>query len=82
MIEFGISRAFNIALATLEGFTIPGDISSSNRFWEKDIITPEVHVRKGKIQAPMQAGIGFNINKKQLIAATIYSEKIVKRGLQ
>ncbi|MGG3693118.1 o-succinylbenzoate synthase [Heyndrickxia ginsengihumi] len=82
MIEFGISRAFNIALATLEGFTIPGDISSSNRFWEKDIITPEVHVRKGKIQAPMQAGIGFNINKQQLIAATIYSEKIVKRGLQ
>ena len=47
MIEFGISRAHNIALASLPGFTIPGDISASNRFWEQDIITPEVTVEKG-----------------------------------
>ncbi len=38
MIEFGISRAHNIALASLPGFSIPGDISASERFWEEDII--------------------------------------------
>lgn len=66
MIEFGISRAHNIALATLPGFTIPGDISASNRFWEEDIISPEVTVKNGEIAVPTSAGIGFSINEKRL----------------
>lgn len=66
MIEFGISRAHNIALASLPGFTIPGDISASNRFWEEDIITPEVLVENGYIHVPTGAGIGFDLNRKRL----------------
>jgi O-succinylbenzoate synthase len=66
MIEFGISRAHNIALASLTGFSIPGDISASNRFWEEDIITPEVAVKNGYITVPDGPGIGFNINEKRL----------------
>jgi O-succinylbenzoate synthase len=66
MIEFGISRAHNIALASLPGFSIPGDISASNRFWEEDIITPEVNVEKGNISVPEGPGIGFMINQKRL----------------
>lgn len=66
MIEFGISRAHNIALASLPGFSIPGDISSSNRFWEEDIITPEVIVQNGSVAVPPGPGIGFEINEKRL----------------
>lgn len=74
MIEFGISRAHNIALATLKGFTIPGDISSSSRYWEEDIIEPEVIVESGVIQVPEKAGIGFAINEKRLNELTTYSK--------
>ncbi|MFB3165546.1 o-succinylbenzoate synthase [Neobacillus sp. 179-C4.2 HS] len=70
MIEFGISRAHNIALASLPGFTIPGDISASNRFWEEDIIMPEVCVRNGYVCVPDTSGIGFGINKKRLKETT------------
>jgi O-succinylbenzoate synthase len=66
MIEFGVSRAHNIALASLPGFTIPGDISASDRFWDEDIITPEVTVENGYIQVPASPGIGFDLNRKRL----------------
>ena len=66
MIEFGISRAHNIALASLPGFTIPGDISASNRFWDEDIITPEVKVENGFIPVSREPGIGVEINEKRL----------------
>jgi o-succinylbenzoate synthase len=66
MIEFGVSRAHNIALASLPGFTIPGDISGSDRFWDEDIITPEVVVKNGFITVPEGHGIGFNLNEKRL----------------
>jgi len=66
MIEFGISRAHNIALASLPGFTIPGDISASSRFWEEDIIAPEVMVENGVIKVSEEPGIGYRINEKRL----------------
>lgn len=66
MIEFGVSRAHNIALASLPGFSIPGDISSSDRFWDEDIILPEVKVKKGCVEVPKGPGIGFEVNKKRL----------------
>ncbi|WP_045523825.1 o-succinylbenzoate synthase [Neobacillus niacini] len=77
MIEFGISRAHNIALASLPGFTIPGDISASNRFWEEDIITPEVSVENGFVTVPDTPGIGFGINEKRLHETTMI-EKLFK----
>ena len=62
MIEFGISKAHNMALATLEGFRIPGDISSSERFWYEDIILPEINVENGRLVLSEEAGIGFDIH--------------------
>ncbi|WP_078379288.1 o-succinylbenzoate synthase [Sutcliffiella halmapala] len=63
MLETGISRAFNIALATLPNFSIPGDISASSRYWKKDVVEPEVVVRHGKIDVPTFPGIGFSVNE-------------------
>ncbi len=76
MLEFGISRAHNIALASLPGFTIPGDISSSSRYWQEDITSPEVLVKNGQINVPEGAGIGFSINKRSLEQSILYTEKI------
>ncbi|WP_409302309.1 o-succinylbenzoate synthase [Peribacillus sp. SCS-155] len=74
MIEFGISRAHNIALASLAGFTIPGDLSSSSKYWEQDIIEPEVIVSDGLVDVPERSGIGFSVHEKNLDKLTIYSE--------
>ncbi|PLT29301.1 o-succinylbenzoate synthase [Peribacillus deserti] len=74
MVEFGVSRAHNIALASLPGFTIPGDISSSARYWEEDIIIPDVKVVNGWISVPEKSGIGFEINEGRLLALTNHKE--------
>lgn len=58
MLESGIGRAHNLALATLPGFTLPGDISESARYWEHDIVEPEFRLRDGTLQVPDGAGIG------------------------
>jgi o-succinylbenzoate synthase len=62
MLESGIGRAHNIALASLPQFTIPGDISESKRYYEKDIIYPEVKVKNGKVAVPEEPGIGFDVD--------------------
>ncbi len=64
----GIARAHNIALASLEGFNLPGDISASNRYWERDLIRPEVTVEAGQIPVPDGPGIGFEVDREQLRA--------------
>ncbi|MBS8265339.1 o-succinylbenzoate synthase [Mesobacillus boroniphilus] len=75
MIEFGISRAHNIALASLPGFTIPGDISGSDRYWEEDIIDPEITVHNGMIRIPERPGIGYELNKKRMKEVTVFEER-------
>jgi o-succinylbenzoate synthase len=57
MLETGIGRAANAALAALPGFTLPGDISASNRFYETDI-TPPIVLEDGYIRVPTGPGIG------------------------
>jgi len=60
MLESGIGRAHNIALSTLPNFILPGDVTASKRYWEEDIIDPEVIVSpKGTIRVPAGPGIGF-----------------------
>jgi O-succinylbenzoate synthase len=81
MLESGIGRAHNIAMATLAGFTLPGDVSASSRYWEEDIIEPPVTVsRSGTIAAPSGAGIGFSINLPRIDKLTVRKETI-SRGL-
>jgi O-succinylbenzoate synthase len=75
MLETGIGRAHNIAMATLAGFTLPGDVSASSRYWEEDIIEPPVLVSmKGTIKAPAGPGIGYELNMRRLDAVTIRKE--------
>ncbi|HKO99827.1 MAG TPA: o-succinylbenzoate synthase [Pyrinomonadaceae bacterium] len=77
MLESGIGRAHNIAMATLEGFSLPGDVSASARYWEEDIIDPPVTVsRSGTIDSPCQAGLGFAINLPRIEKLTVRSAVI------
>jgi O-succinylbenzoate synthase len=77
MLESGIGRAHNIGMATLEGFTLPGDVSASARYWQEDIIDPPVTVTaRGTIVAPQKPGLGFEINRRRIDALTIRKETI------
>jgi o-succinylbenzoate synthase len=63
MLESGIGRAHNIALSTLPGFTLPGDVSASKRYWKRDVITPTVEVsREGTIAVPSGVGFGYGLD--------------------
>jgi o-succinylbenzoate synthase len=63
MLESGIGRAHNIALASLKGFTLPGDISASSRYFERDVISPEVVVASdGTVAVPEGPGLGFAVD--------------------
>jgi O-succinylbenzoate synthase len=67
MLESGIGRAHNIAMSTLAGFTLPGDVSASKRYWHEDIISPEVEVTpEGTIIAPDGPGIGFDVRRDRI----------------
>lgn len=57
MLETGIGRSANAALAALPGFTLPGDISGSDRFYAEDITEPVVMV-DGSVAVPTEAGVG------------------------
>ncbi len=77
MLESGIGRAHNIAMATLAGFTLPGDVSASARYWEEDIIEPAVSVSSlGTIAAPAKPGIGFEVNLKRIDHLTVRADTV------
>lgn len=74
MLEAGIGRAHNVALTTLPNFILPGDTAGSSRYWEQDIITPEVTVDHGVIHVPQQAGIGYELNQEAVEKFTVYKQ--------
>ncbi|HEX5704622.1 MAG TPA: o-succinylbenzoate synthase [Pyrinomonadaceae bacterium] len=77
MLESGIGRAHNIAMSTLAGFTLPGDVSASARYWHEDVIDPAVTVSpSGTIKAPDKPGIGFEVNQARIDRLTIRLETI------
>jgi len=77
MLESGIGRAHNIAMSTLRGFTLPGDVSASARYWDEDIIDPEVTVNnKGVITVPEGPGIGFSIKEEFIESLATRREKV------
>jgi O-succinylbenzoate synthase len=78
MLESGIGRAHNVAMSTLENFTLPGDVSASRRYWDEDIIEPEVVVsRRGTITAPDGPGIGYEPRRDRIESLTVRSEVLV-----
>jgi o-succinylbenzoate synthase len=66
MLEAGVGRAHNVAITTLSNFVLPGDTAGSSRYWEKDIIKPEVVVEDGVIKVPTSPGIGYEIDEEAL----------------
>jgi len=76
MLESGIGRAHNIHLATLPGFTKPGDTSSSSRYWQQDIINEALETKDGWMPVPLGPGIGVTLNRDFLDSVTVSCEVI------
>lgn len=75
MLESGIGRAGNLALASLPNFTLPGDISASKRYFKEDIVYPEFVISKdGTMEVPTRPGIGVDVLEERLSAITEHKE--------
>ena len=82
MLESGIGRSHNIAMSTLENFSLPGDVSASSRYWSEDIIEPEVTVSsKGEIAVPQTPGRGFAVRTDLVERLTVRREEIKAMAL-
>jgi o-succinylbenzoate synthase len=72
MLESGIGRAHNIAMSTLPGFSLPGDVSASQRYWSEDIVEPPVEVtEKGTIRVPKTTGLGYAVRQDRIERLTV-----------
>jgi O-succinylbenzoate synthase len=78
MLESGIGRAYNVALASLPNFVKPGDVSPSARYWEHDVVTPEWTMsEKGTIRVPFdQPGLGVAVDRDRIEDLTVREERI------
>lgn len=77
MLESGIGRAHNIALGSLPGFSLPGDISASSRYFARDLIVPEVKVSPdGTVKVPTDSGLGFMVDLDYIKARTQDFERV------
>jgi O-succinylbenzoate synthase len=72
MLESGVGRAYNVALASLPNFTLPGDLSPSARYWERDLVKPEWTMdAEGMVPVPRsRPGIGVTIDMDRVDALT------------
>ena len=81
MLETGVGRVHNIALSSLPGFSLPGDVSASKRYWKEDIIEPEVDVSgQGMIAVRDQAGTGYRV-KPDLIEKLTVRKQTLRSGV-
>ena len=79
MLESGIGRAYNVALASLPNFSLPGDLSPSARYWARDVVTPEWTMQEGMVTVPRGAGLGVTIDTEYLDELTVRSEEFTAR---
>ncbi len=78
MLESGIGRAGNVALASLPNFKLPGDISASKRYYTEDIVEPEFEVASdGTMAVPTRPGIGVEVVEERLERVTVHREEFV-----
>lgn len=82
MLESGIGRAYNVALASLPNFSLPGDLSPSARYWARDIVTPEWTMdHEGMVRVPLdRPGIGVGIDRDFIDSLTVRTEVLVASG--
>jgi o-succinylbenzoate synthase len=82
MLESGIGRGHNVALASLPNFTLPGDLSPSERYWERDIVEPEWTMdRAGWIDVPRdRPGLGVEVDRARLEALTVRRAELRAEG--
>lgn len=78
MLETGIGRAANAALAALPGFTLPGDVSASSRFYSRDIVTEPAVLEDGHVRVPLGHGLGVEIDPVALEEFTIARETLTR----
>ena len=77
MLESGIGRAHNIALSTLGGFSLPGDISASKRYWERDVISPAIEItERGTIKMSKAVGLGYEVDRDYIASQTVREEML------
>jgi O-succinylbenzoate synthase len=78
MLESGVGRAYNVALASLPNFTLPGDLSPSARYWTQDIVSPEWTMDgAGMVAVPLKAaGLGVEVDRDRVRALTVRSEEL------
>ena len=77
MLESGIGRAHNVALATLPNFVLPGDVSASKRYWKRDVIQPAVETTpRGTIEVRDAPGFGYDLDIDFIKAITVRQESI------
>jgi len=77
MLEAGIGRSHNIALSSLENFSLPGDVSASKRYWREDIVEPEITVSSaGEITIPDAPGRGYEVRADLIEKLTVRKEQI------
>ncbi|MFH1330569.1 MAG: o-succinylbenzoate synthase [Actinomycetota bacterium] len=82
MLESGIGRAHNVALASLPGFTLPGDLSPSRRYWERDIVDPEWSMEDGSLRVPLdRPGIGVEVDRDLVESLTVRRLELGVDGL-
>ena len=78
MLESGVGRAHNVALASLPNFTLPGDLSPSSRYWEQDIVTPEWTMdADSMVKVPLdRPGIGVTVDMDRVEDLTVRREVV------
>ncbi|HUF27917.1 MAG TPA: o-succinylbenzoate synthase [Gemmatimonadaceae bacterium] len=77
MLESGVGRAHNVALASLTNFTLPGDISPSDRYWTRDVVEPQWTMEDGMVRVPFGGpGIGVDVNRDMVEDITVRAERL------
>jgi O-succinylbenzoate synthase len=71
MLEAGVGRAYNLALASLPNFLLPGDISESRRYWMEDVVEPEFVMEDGMMPVPTGPGIGVELRRDRVESLTV-----------
>jgi O-succinylbenzoate synthase len=76
MHEFGVGRYANVALSSLPGFTLPSDVSGSDKYYARDVVLPPVVARDGRVAVPTSPGLGADVDEDYLATVTLRTERL------